>query len=100
MAPTGEETPAQLNARAERLEDLAATVRRYARQYRGLLAAPRRHATPRTWRGEFARRSTDSIAGWQRDLEGAAQGLDDTADFYCRKARELRTQATTAGPTT
>ena len=95
MAPV--DTPQQCIAKAERLEALAVRLGGQAAQFRAILTAVRDKATPRTWTGDFAERSTRQIGTWQRDLEGAADDLDDTADYFRRRARELRQSAATAG---
>jgi uncharacterized protein YukE len=86
-------TPAQLEAKAVRLREIAADLRREATAVSGLLSGPKDLHTDQTWEGPVAAEFTGTLEAWKKRTDGAQQTILDAATTFERDANALETQA-------
>lgn len=86
-------TPAQLEAKAARLREIAADLRREGTKTSGLLSETKDWHTGETWQGPVATEFSGVLTSWGRRVNAAQDAILDAAGTFERDANNLQTQA-------
>ncbi|TCO33625.1 type VII secretion system (Wss) protein ESAT-6 [Kribbella steppae] len=86
-------TPAELDAKAARLREIASDLRKEATAVTGLLSGVKDLHDDQTWQGPVATEFSGTLTGWKSRIDGAQQAILDAAATFDKDANNLETQA-------
>lgn len=86
-------TPAELEAKATRLREIAADLRKEATKVSGLLGPVKDLHTEETWQGPVAEEFSGTLTDWKKRTDAAQTAILDAAATFDRDANNLDTQA-------
>jgi uncharacterized protein YukE len=86
-------TPAQLEAKAVRLREIAADLRKEATKVSGLLGPVKDLQTDETWQGPVAVEFSGTLTAWAKKTGAAQTAILDAATAFERDANTLDVQA-------
>ncbi|NEA31519.1 hypothetical protein [Streptomyces sp. SID13031] len=86
-------TPAGLEAKAVRLREIAADLRREATKVSGLLGPVKDLHTDETWQGPVAVEFSGTLTDWAKRAGAAQTAILDAATAFDRDANNLDVQA-------
>jgi hypothetical protein len=86
-------TPGELEAKAVRLREIAADLRKEATKVSGLLGPAKDLHTAETWQGPVAEEFSGTLSDWKTRTDGAQYAILDAAATFEKNANDLDTQA-------
>jgi uncharacterized protein YukE len=86
-------TPAELDAKAARLREIAGDLRKEATAVTGLLSGVKDLHTDKTWEGPVATEFSGTLTAWKKRIDGAQQTILDAAATFEKDANNLETKA-------
>jgi uncharacterized protein YukE len=86
-------TPAGLEAKATRLREIAADLRKEATKASGLLGPVKNLHTDETWQGPVAVEFSGTLTAWAKRTGAAQTAILDAATAFERDANNLDVQA-------
>jgi uncharacterized protein YukE len=86
-------TPGELEAKAVRLREIAADLRKEATKVSGLLGPVKDLHTDETWQGPVAVEFSGTLSDWAKRTGSAQNAILDAATTFERDANNLDTQA-------